>query len=554
MDIKAKLSSIAGRLKTFYLQNKKRGMAIIAAILVAAIALPVGISAIVAGAKKKYALTVSLSPSYGGVVETWVDKVRDFENGGEVAVGRAVTVNARANDYYRFAGFVDSSVGVVAASAYQSTERDGQIVSAAYSFKMINGPLNIAAVFEIIPHGLTVKVVTQNSATAGGTAYVEAVLDDGTTATGNASASAPYSRAFKQTTNVKLTAHPIKDHGFEGWYAVSDGAAVKLSETEKSFAFTIGGDENYEIEARFYKIENGPLSFDETDLIEPIIEDGVYVYKIETARQLALAAYRINNNENGLYTAPELGFLLYDERFELANDINLYGAEWTPIVGRGGFTEYFDGKGYEITNFKITEGIVDGGNIYAGFFGRLAAGAVVKDLALSGAEIKINAPSNDVYAGALVGYINDASAAALSNISVSSANGAQALKITVTAKNAYVGGILGYSKGYGLLENLFANVDITVRAESGEACVGGVAGLLFDSATRAEGLGAAGKIDATADNCVYGGRVVGKLDVTGGGEGYGVVRNDVALKIKSNGGAAHEHINQRDETIDGTTL
>ena len=76
------------------------------------------------------------------------------------------------------------------------------------------------------------------------------------------------------------------------------------------------------------------------------------------------------------------------DAFELSNDIDLGGIEWTPIS----FSGTLDGKGFSIRNFKITENIDR-----AGFFSTLSG--TVRDLDISDAEILVR--GSKTYAGLL---------------------------------------------------------------------------------------------------------------------------------------------------------
>lgn len=86
--------------------------------------------------------------------------------------------------------------------------------------------------------------------------------------------------------------------------------------------------------------------------------------------------------------------------FVLKNDVDLAGAEWTP-VGRNSteaFFGTFDGNGKTISNFKITEDYA-----YAGLFG-YTFNARIHDLSVSNVKIEYYTDEIYTHAGALVGY------------------------------------------------------------------------------------------------------------------------------------------------------
>ena len=72
-----------------------------------------------------------------------------------------------------------------------------------------------------------------------------------------------------------------------------------------------------------------------------------------------------------------------NQNYKLVKDIDLGGAEWTPIVN---YTGTFDGNGKTIRNFTVTQEVANKGNstdcFNIGFFGDCQAGAVIKDLHL----------------------------------------------------------------------------------------------------------------------------------------------------------------------------
>ena len=87
--------------------------------------------------------------------------------------------------------------------------------------------------------------------------------------------------------------------------------------------------------------------------------------------------------------------------FELAGNIDLSGQE-IPSIGEyfNSFDGFFDGKGFQISNFKITG---ESGDYGVGLFGATGENAVIKNLTLSG-DNSVSGENDINYTGALCGY------------------------------------------------------------------------------------------------------------------------------------------------------
>jgi hypothetical protein len=220
-------------------------------------------------------------------------------------------------------------------------------------------------------------------------------------------------------------------YDFFGWFEGEE----RLS-GEAAYSFTMNTKER-DIEARFYKVfESGKgITYDADAALLPSSGEGTlsdpYVYEVSTKEQFALAAYRLN--EKGYYSREEgiSGSNLF-EKFVLLNDINLCGAEWTPI--KLNINQIFDGKGYEIANFKINIDTQETTMIYAGLFGEVG-GAEIKNLKVSGAEITIAALNSEkIYVGAVAGRTDGA---LLENLTVVGG------KLNIKGSSVYAGMIVG---------------------------------------------------------------------------------------------------------------
>ena len=91
------------------------------------------------------------------------------------------------------------------------------------------------------------------------------------------------------------------------------------------------------------------------------------------------------------------------------------GAGWQPIAdGATPYTAIFDGNraSYTISNLFIDRDATTAGTkYYAGLFGRIDAGAEIKNVKLTGVSVTLESataenPQPNVYAGGLVGYQN----------------------------------------------------------------------------------------------------------------------------------------------------
>lgn len=162
------------------------------------------------------------------------------------------------------------------------------------------------------------------------------------------------------------------------------------------------------------------------------------------------------DNEFSIKTAADLKKLSgSDEIFTLMNDIDLAGAEWTPIEG---FTGTLIGNGYSIKNLKITSSESN-----VGFFSILDGN--VQNLNFENATVEVSGRNENVgiLCGAFRGDI-------ISNISVSG---------TVKAeKSTSVGGICGLVGSTGNLTLGSMSNSATV---TGLSCVGGCFGQVINS-------------------------------------------------------------------------
>jgi hypothetical protein len=137
--------------------------------------------------------------------------------------------------------------------------------------------------------------------------------------------------------------------------------------------------------------------------------------------------------------------------YKLTTDINMDGVPWSPLGGIANataFTGAFDGSGKTISHLRLS------GATYLGFFGYVSGGATIKDLTLE--DFSIEGTGN---LGAIAAY-----SAATTTITDCAVRG------TITASGASVGGITGYLSG--IISGCTSEIDVFAS----ESTIGGIAG------------------------------------------------------------------------------
>ena len=214
-------------------------------------------------------------------------------------------------------------------------------------------------------------------------------------------------------------------------------------------------------------------------------------YLIANGDQLAFLAAAINGDVNNEY---------HDKYYLLVDDIDLGGLEWTPI-GRChyssssysqncAFNGVFDGNGYTISNFKITDTSRDY-YYYLGLFGYVWEGAL-KDVGVKDFTIEINYGQN-TYVGGLVGY----SRGAILGCYVECGS----INAEIAKNSLYVGGLIGFSSG--TITNCHADINIV---GNGKISAGGLLGQT-SSNSNTSGCYADGSITVNATVADVGGLI-----------------------------------------------
>ena len=187
-------------------------------------------------------------------------------------------------------------------------------------------------------------------------------------------------------------------------------------------------------------------------------------YYIATAAGLKWFADNVNTMEFYVNAAANI----FDNKtVYLAKDIDLAGAEWTPIgdyaFSRTIFRGVFDGQGHTISNFKITQASSHtdkaGENPY-GLFGNVTG--TIKNLNVKGAIISI--PNSYRFAAVLVGRLKEG--ALIDNCHIYNSE--------VSINHWQVGGIAGQVNDADIKNSSINNSTIT-----GKAGVGAIAGFLM---------------------------------------------------------------------------
>ena len=194
-------------------------------------------------------------------------------------------------------------------------------------------------------------------------------------------------------------------------------------------------------------------------------------------------------------TAEELKNISLDGKYALVCDIDLGGAEWTPIgTSDDPFIGEFDGNGYTVSNFKITTG-----RTYVGLFGY--NNGVIKNLGVENFTVNVRY-SGAVYAGGLVGR----NSGVITN-SYATGNVSATASSSGTKAYAYAGGLVGYNSGD--ITNSYAAGNVSATSTySSYAYAGGLVGR--NNSGSILNSYATGEVSATATSySAYAGGLVG---------------------------------------------
>lgn len=183
--------------------------------------------------------------------------------------------------------------------------------------------------------------------------------------------------------------------------------------------------------------------------------------------------YQISSEAGLRYLQSQVaaGTTYAGQYFELTADIQLTG-EWIPI-GSGTsqiFAGSFDGKGHTIDGMTITDETLG----YAGLFGYVQNGTVIRNVNLTNVSIKIEESEKNIYAGSLAAFAKVDSSGSASTI-VDGCTASGSIYIGTENKVTVVGGLVGFSDQRAAVTNCSTDVDITADSGTGRATVGGLA-------------------------------------------------------------------------------
>ncbi len=189
----------------------------------------------------------------------------------------------------------------------------------------------------------------------------------------------------------------------------------------------------------------------------------------------------------------------------LMDNISLNFREWTPIGKHANqYAGIFDGNGKTVSGVLLATTASD-----RGFFGKIAASAVVKNLTLDGVRVS----SALDYTGSVVGVVNGGQVlnCHVKNMTVESVN----------SSKAYVGGLIGQVEG---ASPVIQNCTVNNAVLNGSSYVGGLVGLLKTTATVESCFATNVSINATAK---YAGGVFGAITANN------AIRNIAAINVNA---------------------
>ncbi|MBQ5736473.1 MAG: hypothetical protein IIV52_02035, partial [Alistipes sp.] len=184
-------------------------------------------------------------------------------------------------------------------------------------------------------------------------------------------------------------------------------------------------------------------------------------YYITNAKGLAWVSENVNTME--FYVSGSAN--IFDNKtVYLANDIDLCGAEWRPIgdyaFSRTSFNGVFDGQGYTVSNFKVTERVrwtEEVTNASYGFFGNVKG--TIKNLTIKNATVN---PEGGRYSAALVGRLHDGGC--IENCHVENSS--------ITILHWQVSGLVGQNNNGNI-----SNCSVVGSTITGKAAVGAIVGM-----------------------------------------------------------------------------
>ncbi len=181
------------------------------------------------------------------------------------------------------------------------------------------------------------------------------------------------------------------------------------------------------------------------------------------------------------------------KKYVLVNDIDLGGAEWTPI-GKSeeeAFSGVFDGNGCVISDFEITSPVE-----YVGIFGYNKG--TVKDIGLEDFTVSISNCAKGSYTGSLVGYNVGEVISCYATGDVSSESGSDF---------GFAGGLVGYNSE-GSIINCYAKGKVISRFHAKTCYAGGLTAYSYIGVVT-NGYATGSVIAESEDSSTYAGGLIG---------------------------------------------
>ena len=239
---------------------------------------------------------------------------------------------------------------------------------------------------------------------------------------------------YKGDTTLSWTPYVPNKAGYTGkWESYTLGEeniTIKAVYTAIEYTATFMADDQVVKEVKF--------TVEDTKLEEPNVpEKAGFVNGMWENYQLKYEDFTVN----AVYCKPissvdELKNMNLDGRYVLTCDLDLAGANWTPIGSENtskGFSGYFDGDGHVISNLTIKGSPSTAKN---GLFAQLSG--EVKNLGLENVEISLSPEYGSYYAGALAG-MSDAKAVVTNCYSKG--------RVGISGSDVTVGGLVAYALG-----------------------------------------------------------------------------------------------------------
>lgn len=186
---------------------------------------------------------------------------------------------------------------------------------------------------------------------------------------------------------------------------------------------------------------------------------------IRRARSSSDSAYVTSikpENYTNVSNESELNAVKNDltKNYWLTDNIDLNGAEFTPIGGDTAYSGTFDGNFFEISNYKVSSGT------YGGLFGNVSG--TIQHLGVTGADI-----SGVNFAGGIAGKLTSKGKISQSYVKVSS----------IQSKNGKPNSSLGAGGIVGVMDNGTVSESYVTGLSSANTTAGGIAGYLTNSST-----------------------------------------------------------------------